>query len=183
MPAVIRLVLVDDEPAVLSALRRMLLNPAAPPSLEQPVIHTFGDPAQALEHLALQAADVIVSDFRMPRMDGAAFLAEARKLQPDAGRIILSACADMNGVVRAINDAGIFRFIAKPWNDVELKTAVADVLAYRRLVEENRRLADELRAQRNLVTRQQVELARLEADSPGITRVRWSDDGGVLLEP
>jgi two-component system probable response regulator PhcQ len=84
--------------------------------------------------------------------------------------------------VRAVNQAGIFRFVNKPWSDAELKSTVAQVLAERDLLAENRRLADELRCQRSVISRQQAELARLEAEVPGITRVRWSEDGGVLLE-
>jgi response regulator RpfG family c-di-GMP phosphodiesterase len=110
------------------------------------------------------------------------FLTRVKELQPDTARIILSACTDMEGIVRAINEAGIFRFVSKPWSDAELKAIVLQVLAHRELLLENRRLADEVRCQRGVISKQQLELERLEAESPGITRVRWSEDGGVLLE-
>ena len=84
--------------------------------------------------------------------------------------------------IRAINHAGIFRFVSKPWSDHDLKTAIIDVLAHRGLILENRRLADEVRSQRGVISRQQLELERLEIESPGITQVRWSEDGGVLLQ-
>ena len=87
----------------------------------------------------------------------------------------------MDGIARANNDAGIFRFVTKPWSDPELKAAIVDVLAFRSLQLENRRLANEVRQQRHTISRQQVELERLERESPGITHVRWSEDGGVLL--
>ena len=88
----------------------------------------------------------------------------------------------MQGIVRAINDAGIFRFVSKPWSDADLKVSILQVLAHRDLLLENRRLANELRLKRGVISRQQLELERLEAESPGITRVRWTEDGGVLLE-
>jgi len=110
------------------------------------------------------------------------FLTRVKELQPDAARIILSACTDMDGIIRAINHAGIFRFVSKPWSDHDLKAAIIDVLAHRNLLLENRRLADEVRSQRGVISRQQLELERLEMESPGITQVRWSEDGGVLLQ-
>lgn len=176
------LCIVDDEANVLNALRRMLLNPAAPPVLPDPQVTVFTSPIEALEHVGNHRIDLVISDYRMPVMDGVSFLTRVRELQPDTARIILSACTDMEGIVRAINEAGIFRFVNKPWSDVELKTTVAEVLAHRELLAENRRLADEVRCQRGIVSQQQIELARLEAESPGITRVRWTEDGGVLLE-
>jgi len=56
------------------------------------------------------------------------------------------------------------------------------VLAHRDLLLENRTLADQVRRQRNVITRHQMELERLELESPGITKVRWTEDGGVMLE-
>ncbi len=176
------LLVVDDEANVVSALRRMLLNPAALPALREPHLTTFTSPVEALEYVASHHLDLVISDYRMPVMDGVSFLTRVKELQPDAARIILSAYADMEGIVRAINEAGIFRFISKPWSDAELKAIVAQVLAHRELLVENRRLADEMRVQRGVMSRQQLELGRLEAESPGITQVRWSEDGGVLLE-
>jgi DNA-binding NtrC family response regulator len=176
------LLIVDDEPNVLNALRRMCMNTGALPAIPEPHVATYTSPLDAIDHLRQHEVDVIISDYRMPEMDGATFLTMAKKLQPDAARMILSACTDMEGIVRAINDAGIFRFVAKPWSDTELRAAIVQVLEHRHLTLENRRLADEVRRQHGIISRQQVELARLEAESPGITRVRWSEDGGVLLE-
>jgi response regulator RpfG family c-di-GMP phosphodiesterase len=137
---------------------------------------------QALSYVTDHRVDLVISDYRMPDMDGAAFLTRVKALQPDSARIILSACTDMDGIIRAINHAGIFRFVSKPWSDQDLKAAIIDVLAHRHLLLENRRLADEVRSQRGVISRQQLELERLEKESPGITRVRWSDDGGVMLQ-
>ena len=176
------LLIVDDEPNVLSALRRLCQNSAILPALPDPSVTTFTSPLAALAHVAAHKVDLVISDYRMPDMDGAVFLTRVKEHQPDAARIILSACTDMDGIVRAINHAGIFRFVSKPWSDHDLKAAIIEVLAHRNLLLENRRLADELRSQRGVISRQQLELERLEMESPGITRVRWSEDGGVLLQ-
>jgi len=176
------LLIVDDEPNVLNAMRRLCQNGAVLPAIPNPSIMTFTSPIDALAWLDDHRVDIVISDYRMPEMDGAAFLACVRERHPDAARIIMSACSDIDGIVRAVNHAGIFRFVSKPWSDPDLKATIIEVLAHRGLLLENRELADEVRAQRNLILRQQRELERLERESPGITRVRWSDDGGVLLE-
>ena len=105
------LLIVDDEAHVLNALRRMLLNAAAPPVLHDLELTTFTSPMEALEHAAHHRIDLVISDYRMPGMDGVSFLTRVAALQPDSARIILSAYADMEGIVRAINEAGIFRFV------------------------------------------------------------------------
>ena len=176
------LLIVDDEPNVLNALRRLCQNAAILPAIPDPVITTFTSPVEALRYIGAHPVDLVISDYRMPDMDGAAFLAHVRERQPDAARIIMSACSDIDGIVRAVNHAGIFRFVSKPWSDPDLKAAILEVLAHRALLLDNRRLADEVRAQRGVITRQQLELERLERETPGITKVRWTEDGGVLLE-
>ena len=74
---------------------------------------TFTSPHDAVDHVRHHPVDLVISDYRMPEMDGATFLAMVKKLNPDAARIMLSAFTDLDGIVRAINDAGIFRFVAK----------------------------------------------------------------------
>jgi len=176
------LLIVDDEPNVLNALRRMCQNRAALPVIPDPSVTTFTSPEAAIDYIRDHRVDLVISDYRMPEMDGATFLTRVKSLQPDAARIILSACADMDGIARAINEAGIFRYVTKPWSDHELKAAIVDVLAFRNLQLENRRLANEVRHHRGVISRQQLELEKLEQESPGITRVRWSEDGGVMLQ-
>ena len=176
------LLIVDDEPNVLNALRRMCLNRTMLPAIPDPSVTAFTSPLEAIDYLRDHPVDLVISDFRMPDMDGATFLTRVKALRPDTARIILSACADLDGIARAINEAGIFRFVSKPWSDPELKAAIVDVLAFRGLQLENRRLANEVRQQRLAISRQQLELERLERESPGITRVEWSEDGGVLVQ-
>jgi DNA-binding NtrC family response regulator len=178
-----RIMLVDDEENILNALRRLLAaRPLHEAGEQKYTVEIFSAPAKALRRAEDVAFDLVVSDYRMPEMDGVAFLKAFRQLQPDAVRIILSGYADLDGLIGAINEAQIYRFIAKPWNDFELKAAVAQALDYRRLQLENQRLADEVRAQRGIITRQEFELRRLEQESPGITRVNWGSDGSVIMD-
>ena len=176
------LLIVDDEPNVLSAMRRLCQNAAVMPAIHNPSIATFTSAPEALDYLDDHEVDIVISDYRMPDMDGASFLACVKERHPDTARIIMSACSDIDGIVRAVNHAGIFRFVSKPWSDPDLKATILEVLAHRRLLIENRELADEVRAQRDVILRQKLEIDRLERESPGITKVRWTEDGGVLLE-
>ncbi|WP_035056502.1 response regulator [Andreprevotia chitinilytica] len=178
-----RILLVDDEPNILSSLKRTLNTrdefDGTSPGYE---IHTFNEPRAALVASESQQFDLVISDYRMPDMDGVAFLTDFRYLQPDCIRIILSGQADLTALLRAINDVEIYRFLSKPWNDFELRSTVSGALRFRTLQLENQRMADELRQIRAQANRQEEELRRIEAESPGITQVNWGDDGSVRLD-
>ncbi|MBU0690263.1 response regulator [bacterium] len=131
------ILIVDDEPNVLTALRRMLHG-------EPYRVHVASDPSDALESLKSIEPAVMISDYRMPGMTGVAFLQRAKELQPDSVRIILSGYADISAIIDAINTGEIFRFIAKPWNDDELKLTIKQSLEHWQLMKSNRELSTEL---------------------------------------
>jgi DNA-binding NtrC family response regulator len=85
-------------------------------------------------------------------------------------------------VIGAINEAQIYRFINKPWNDYELLSSLAQALAYRDLALENQRLADQARVETGTMTAQELERKRLEEQEPGITKVNWGPDGSVIFD-
>lgn len=176
------LLLVDDEPLVLRALERQLRGILRSP---RPAyrIEAYTRPAEALRRARECTFDVVISDYRMPEMNGVAFLCAFRALQPTAARLVLSGHADLAGLTEAVNHAGILRFLAKPWDEAELVFAIENALMERRLLQENQRLADELRANGSRIAQQEAELRRLERESPGITHVNWGPDGEVLLDP
>lgn len=180
-----RIMLVDDEESILKALQRLLR--VAPCSYGNKTfsleVHAFSSPEKALEHAQHEEYDLFISDFRMPRMDGVEFLKATKAVQPDAARLILSGYADLNALLRAVNEVGIERFIAKPWNDYELMSAIAQALAHRELLLENRQLANLVRLEMGDATPEELEAQRLEAIEPGITEVNWGPDGSVLLDP
>lgn len=179
-----RVMLVDDEPNILKALRRLLsTTPCAYDGATYPLtLEIHESPLEALERARHTAFDLFMADYRMPRMNGVEFLKAVREIQPGAARLVLSGYADLNGLIGAINDAQIYRFLAKPWNDYELVSAIAQALAYRDLLLETQELADQARLARGRLTPQELEMRRLEAAEPGITRVNWGPDGSVLLD-
>ena len=180
-----RVLLVDDEVSILKALQRVLRFAPCTSGDKRFTLEVtaFSSPLAALEHAAQEPYDLFISDYRMPEMDGIEFLKAAKALQPDAARLILSGYADLNALIRAVNEVGIERFIGKPWNDYELMSAIAQALSKRELMLENRQLANLVRLEMGDTDPQQIEKERLEALEPGITQVNWGPDGSVLLDP
>lgn len=177
-----RLMLVDDEVNILSSLRRAL-NAMPEGTFDGPlVVETFQNPLDALARASEQAFDLVVSDYRMPELDGVTFLEQLRVLQPNIARLILSGYADLKALVAAINRAEIFRFIAKPWDDQDLALAIRQSLEHRALVIENARLADLVRVQQGTLSRNEMALRRLEEQYPGITQVQRHADGSIDLD-
>lgn len=122
---------VDDEPQVLESLKLNLRR-----------LYTVSTAASGAEALALldQARDVavIVSDMRMPSMNGAAFLAQARHKAPDAVRLLLTGQSDIESAIAAVNDGQVFRFLSKPCAPTVLLDAVASAVTQHRLITSER---------------------------------------------
>lgn len=179
-----RIMLVDDESGVLNALSRLLrLSPLEVTGHSRLAeVETFVSAKQALARAEERAFSLVISDFRMPEMDGVAVLRRMRELQPDCSRVILSGYTDLNGLIGAINEAQIDRFIAKPWNDFELISALSQILQIRALRMENEALANQVRCERGDLSAEELEMKRLEQLEPGITRVQWGADGSVVMD-
>lgn len=107
------LLLVDDEVGILNALKRLLHRSGYR-------ILTADSGAAALELLAANDVQVIISDQRMPHMNGAEFLGRAKALYPNTVRMLLSGYSDLTSVANAINHGAIFKFLTKPWDDDDL---------------------------------------------------------------
>lgn len=180
-----RMLIVDDDEDILKALRRLFsLTPCTVGEQTfRLAVDVFVSPQLALEKARQTAYALVISDYRMPTMNGVQFLKAFRQIQPEVPRLILSGYADLNGLIEAINEAGISRFIAKPWNDYELVASVGQVLALHQLTQENQRLADQARLAQGTISAEELERKRLEAVEPGITKVHWGPDGSVLLDP
>ena len=179
-----RILIIDDEVAILDALARLLRRTPCVCGDEvfKLTVDSFVSPRQGLAKAACTAYDLVLCDYRMPGLNGVEWLKALRRIQPDTARLIMSGHADLDALVGAINEAGISRFIAKPWNDEELVSILGEVLAQRQQTLENQRLADEARLSEGTASAQEIERRRLEELEPGITRVIWGPDGSVLLD-
>ena len=107
----------------------------------------------------------------MPGMDGVEFLRQIEEIQPDAARLILSGCSDINLVNQSIRSAAIFGMLPKPWNDYFLMSMIAQALNHRDLLLENRALAGKAAESR----------AEGHAAIP-VAPVQWGPDGSIVLK-
>lgn len=138
MAETIKLLCVDDERNVLRALERIFMD-------DDYEILTAISGEDGLAVLAENSdVQVVVSDFRMPGMNGVEFLRQVCEKYPETVRIVLSGYADTGAVVSAINEGQIYKFVSKPWSDEELRQTVAKAVEAFSLHKQNRVLAAEL---------------------------------------
>ncbi len=144
------LLLVDDEKAITRALQRLFRK-------EGYHILTAESGPAGLEKLKQSAKPVslIISDQRMPEMNGAQFLEQAKEICPQAVRYLLTGYSDMESVIQAVHKGEIQRYLTKPWNDDDLLLQVRLSLEHLELIEENHRLTE-------LVEQQKQELSELK---------------------
>ena len=167
-----RILIVDDEANILSALRRCLARIDVTLLDGEPLkVEAFDSPEAAIERCEEQDFDLVMSDYRMPSMNGVAFLTRLMDTQPKAPRIIISGYADREALISAVNDANLTHFIEKPWDDEVLHRVVSNILGGRRHGVRSSVKSNSDRA-----------LRWLEEECPGITHIDLADDGGIVLQ-
>jgi response regulator RpfG family c-di-GMP phosphodiesterase len=130
-----RVLFVDDEPNVLAGLERQLRKRYA--------VRTAAGGEAGLAVIAAEGPfAVVVSDMRMPGMNGAQFLTSVRERHPDSVRLLLTGYAEVDAAIAAVNQGGLFRFLTKPCDPATLTAALDDALAQHRLVTAERDLLD-----------------------------------------
>lgn len=130
------LLLLDDEADILKALTRVLRS-------EYQIV-SFDNGHDALAYLAENPIALIISDMRMPEMDGAEFLEKARVIYPDSVRLLLTGYADIQSTVKAVNEGGIHTYLSKPWDNENLKLIVGKAAEFYRLTQEKAELTQQL---------------------------------------
>ncbi len=181
------LLVVDDEPDVLDSLRHLFHRTYR--------VLTASNGASALELLKREPVSVVLSDQRMPGMTGDVFLSRVRELYPDAVRMIFTGFADLESVIRAVNEGHIFRYIVKPWDPVELEWIIRQATEQYELLAERKRLIASLQeTNANLVNANSrlseanelktafIEVASHEFNTP-ITLVLGLSELLMLLNP
>jgi phosphoserine phosphatase RsbU/P len=161
-------VLVDDDEIVLSALRTLLEIEGGFQVLE------FTDSLRAIEELERMPVDIIISDYMMPGINGVEVLKKARSLQPEAMRILLTGFADKQNAIRALNEASIYQYLEKPWDNDQFLMVLQNALREKGL---RQQLAEKIRTLDRLIMRHS-ELAdrqrRLEQELEMAARVQQS---------
>jgi len=128
---------VDDEPDIVSTLRRAFRK-------DYDVV-TATSGLEGIELIKAQPFDLIISDQRMPEVTGDEVLKYARETQPEAIRILLTGYSDMASLVKCVNDAGIYKYIPKPWEPEMLRLTVVRALESVALKRKVAHFADELK--------------------------------------
>jgi len=150
MPEKHAILIVDDQPEILNALNRLLK--------EEYTVHTTTSGHQALDMLNEHEFSLILADQRMPLLTGVEFFSEAIKIQPDAIRILITAYADVNASIDAINKGQIFQYVSKPWEPDELKLIIQQAIEKFELVRENKELNRRLKSANEQLRRENTLL-------------------------
>ena len=124
MPEKARILLIDDEQNILNSLQRFFRRNGFE-------VFTSSSGKDALNVLEQNSPfSLIITDYRMPEMNGVQFLEIASSRWPDTMQIVLSGYADAGAVLSATNEGNIFKFITKPWDEDELLNAVRSAIDY-----------------------------------------------------
>jgi DNA-binding NtrC family response regulator len=131
-------VVVDDEQMVVTSLTALL-------GLEDEFeVHGFTDPEEAEQFVESHTADAIVSDYRMPKMNGLQLLRRVREVQPESSRVLLTSHADAQSAIDAINQLALFQYLEKPWDNEQLLLAIRSGVERSHLIRDLRQKADAL---------------------------------------
>lgn len=125
-----RLLFVDDEPKILSALKRVFAR-------ENYELHFAASAQEALEVLKQQPVELIMTDFMMPGMNGAELLKAVREGWPHTIRLMLTGHANTDAVMGSIKEGAVYRFLLKPWNEDDLRLTTALALEQYELIQKN----------------------------------------------
>jgi DNA-binding NtrC family response regulator len=148
------IVLVDDEEMILTSIRTLLMLE------ENYEVVCFTSPLEAVQHLENHAVDVTVSDYLMPGMTGIQLLAEAKRRQPEATRVLLTGHADKASAIRAINEVGLFQYLEKPWDNTQLLLVIQQGVERTELLRELRQKIAELDTAHSTLKNTQARLLK-----------------------
>jgi two-component system, probable response regulator PhcQ len=165
-----RFMLVDDERNVLSSLRRTI-NAMPAGTFDGPVIiETFENPRLALARAEECEFDLVLSDWRMPGMNGITFLNELIQIQPQIARLVLSAYGDFLSELKAISRIRIYHFINKPWDSSDLRVLLLMALDHRQQLMAHQRPSDAELREATLLS--EIELQRIDQEQPSLIRMK-----------
>jgi len=162
------ILIVDDEENIVKSLSRNLMDDG------YTILGALSG-EEGLRKLKINEIDLVISDQRMPGMSGIEFLKKVQLDYPHILTIMLTAYGDIETAMEAINEAGVHKFILKPWNDNELRLTIRRALELRQLVVERDSLMDQ-------VKKQEARFNELERKHPGITKVDRDGHGTPILK-
>ena len=162
------ILIVDDEEKIVKSLTRILIDDG------YTILGALSG-EEGLSKLKNHEVELVISDQKMPGMSGLEFLKKVQLDYPHILTIMLTAHGDLETAMEAINEAGVYKFILKPWNEADLRLTIKRALELREVVMERDSLLDE-------VKKQDATLRELENKHPGITKVERDEHGRPILK-
>ena len=167
------LLIVDDQREILNSLQRLFKTDYE--------VLTAASGTEALALLKEHDPAVILSDQRMPEMDGVTFLKESIRTHPEAVRLMITGYADIEATIGAVNEANIYQYISKPFEPQELQKTIANAVERFLLVQQNRTLQEDLKRANKVLTAEkevlqkqvekQLDLGNLIGSSPPMLHI------------
>lgn len=140
-----KIMFIDDEPGVLEALTWTFVD-------EPYEFFSFQSPLQALKKMEETEFSLVVTDQRMPEMEGTVFLEKIKQKWPDTVRMLITAYQELDIAMDAINKGSVFQLIHKPWDEMEIKQAVKNAVAHYESTHKKVNLQQPLKEENELLT-------------------------------
>jgi len=160
------ILVVDDEELFIEYIKSML-------SGESYNVITASSGKQGLEILKKQSVNMVISEYKIPLMNGLEFLEKVRIIYPDILTVLVTDQADINLALKAINEAGVYKFLLKPWDNIDFKNTIKKTLESLQVIKERDELIRKVKTH-------EATLNDLEKRYPGITKVEKDEDGYIL---
>ncbi len=160
------ILVVDDEELFLEYIQNVLSD-------ESYNVITASSGQDGLEILKKQSVNMVISEYKIPLMNGLEFLEKVRIIYPDILTIMVTDQADIKLAIKAVNEAGVYKFLLKPWDDIEFKNTIKKTLESLQVIKERDGLIRKVKTH-------EATLKDLEKRYPGITKVEKDEDGYIL---
>ena len=160
------ILVVDDEELFIEYIQSVL-------SGKNYNVITASSGQEGLEILKKQSVNMVISEYKIPLMNGLEFLEKVRIIYPDILTIMVTDQPDIKLAIKAINEVGVYKFLLKPWDDIEFKNAIKKTLESLQVIKERDGLIRRVKTH-------EATLKDLEKRYPGITKVERDQDGNIL---
>ena len=160
------ILVVDDEKLILNSIKRVLRN-------ENYHLLTAQSGNEGLMLLKEHDVQLVISDQTMPEMNGLDFLSRIKDEYPKILTIMLTGNAEIGVAIDAINEAGVYKFILKPWENTDLKITIRRALESLELVLERDKLLEQIQVRDTI-------LKDLENEHPGISEIERDENGYII---
>ncbi len=160
------ILIVDDDKNLLQSIKRALRK-------EGYSLHFATGAKAALKTINNTHIDMVISDYKMPGINGLHFLQELKESNPEILTIMMTGVEDVKIAARAINEAGVYKFIIKPWSNEDLKITIRRAAESLKIIKERDLLLQKMKSR-------DAALQRLEKKYPGISNVVRDEEGCIV---